>query len=86
MKSRNSIWTSQNIYDFGTGMANVLIGLACLILIADLVIAIFGHKFTILPFILHGSWIITAFILRYVSKYLRDKMRMKKYKWAAFTA
>ena len=86
MNMRKQIWSNKNIYDIGMGFANILLVLACLVLVPYLLAPLFGGKFTPRALFLYGSWIVTAFVLKYISKYDRDKIRMKKIKWYAISA
>jgi uncharacterized membrane protein len=78
---KKPIWSNKEMADLVSGIGNVFLVLACLILIPYLVAPIFGGKFQARALIYYGSWIGMALIMKYVSKYMRDKIRMKKRKW-----
>jgi xanthine/uracil permease len=78
---RKPIFSNKEVADMASGMGNVLLGLACLVLIPYLVAPLFGGKFLPLALIRYGCWIGIAFIMKYGSRYQRDKIRMKPRKW-----
>ncbi len=64
-----------------SGLGNVFLGLACLVLIPYLIAPLLGGKFSFLALIRYGSWIGMAFIMKYGSRYIRAEIRMKLRKW-----
>jgi hypothetical protein len=85
MMQGKQIWSTKNIYDMGIGLSNILLILACLILVPYLLAPLFGGKFLPRAIVLYGSWIVTAYVLKYISSFAKDKIRMKKYKWYSIT-
>lgn len=83
MNTRNRIWLNKDIYGSCLILANALLVFACLILIPYLLAPLFGGKFIPRSIALYGNWIIMAFVIKYELKYIRNKIRMKKYKWYA---
>ncbi len=82
---KKPIWSNTEMADFASGMGNILLGFACLILIPYLVAPLFGGKFLPRALLLYGSWIGTAFIIKYKSRFIRAKIRMKQRKEFFFT-
>ncbi len=78
---RKPIWSSKEAADIASGMGNIYLVLACLILIPYMILPLLGGKFQPRAFVLYGSWIGIGLIIKYMAKYSRDKIRMKKYKW-----
>lgn len=46
-----------------------------------LVAPLFGGKFLPKALVVYGSWIGAALIMKYMLGYVREKVRMKRYKW-----
>jgi len=78
---KKPIWSNREIADMASGMGNVFLGLACFILIPYLLAPLLGGKFQPLALIRYGCWIGIAFIMKYESRYMRAKIRMKLRKW-----
>ncbi len=79
---KKPIWSSKEAADIASGMGNIYLVLACLILIPYIILPLLGGKFQPRAFVLYGSWIGIGLIIKYMAKYSRDKIRMKKYKWS----
>ncbi len=62
-------------------LQNSVLNQRALILIPYLLAPLFGGKFLPRAIALYGSWIVTAFILKYISSFAKSKIRMKKFKW-----
>jgi hypothetical protein len=74
-------WDNKDIYDIGTGIANIWLILSCLIVAPYLIAPFLGGKFLPMALIKYGMWICDALVMKYVMKYVREKTRMKKQKW-----
>jgi hypothetical protein len=74
-------WDNKDIYNIGTGLANILLVLSCLILLPYLLAPLFGGSFSLRSILAYGCWIGNALIIKYTMRYVRDKVRMKKQKW-----
>jgi hypothetical protein len=78
---KKPIWSNKEAADIASGMGNIFLVLACLILLLYLVLPLFGGNFQPRALILYGSWIGMALIMKYGSRYIRAGIRMKQYKW-----
>lgn len=78
---KKPIWPNKGAADIASGLGNALLILAVIILIPYFVFPLFSGKFQLRAFLLYGSWIGTALIMKYGARYIRSGIRMKQSKW-----
>jgi hypothetical protein len=81
---KKPIWSNKEAADIASGLGNVFLILACLILIPYLVFPLFDGKFQPRALVLYGSWIGIALTMKYGARYTRAKIRMKRRKCISF--
>jgi hypothetical protein len=84
MKTKNAnsqIWSNKDIFYFGSGLANVFLVLFSVLFLIYLVAPLLGGKLSPKALIIYGSLIGFALSLKYTLRYIKARVRMKRYKW-----
>ncbi|MFH1769081.1 MAG: hypothetical protein ABH833_00245 [Parcubacteria group bacterium] len=66
-------WSTNEIHDLLSGVANVFIALATLVLFVYILAPLFGGKFSFIALIYYGSWIGFSLCIKLEAKSIKDR-------------